>query len=84
MQRTTRPLLPAFVAVGLLLIVADSGAQIATATLAGVVRDDTGGVLPGVTLTLGADFIDELGVGGKLLPQGHSPRSRIGLGIVRL
>jgi len=39
-------------AVGLLLGDVASAAQIATATLAGVVRDETGGALPGVTITV--------------------------------
>jgi hypothetical protein len=33
-------------------LAAGAGAQVATATLAGVARDDSGGVLPGVTLTV--------------------------------
>lgn len=52
MLRTARPALPGFVVIGLLLAGADSAAQIATATLAGEVRDETGGTLSGVTVTV--------------------------------
>jgi hypothetical protein len=52
MRRTVRGLLPALVAIGLLLGDVNSAAQIATATLAGVIRDETGGALPGVTVTV--------------------------------
>jgi outer membrane receptor protein involved in Fe transport len=52
MLRTVRIAWPALVAAGLLLTHVDSSAQIATATLAGVVRDQTGGALPGVTVTV--------------------------------
>ncbi|HLG55238.1 MAG TPA: TonB-dependent receptor [Vicinamibacterales bacterium] len=52
MRRTARGLLPTLVAIGLLLGDVNSAAQIATATLAGVIRDETGGALPGVTVTV--------------------------------
>jgi outer membrane receptor protein involved in Fe transport len=41
----------ALVVIGLLAFGVNGAAQIATATLAGIVRDETGGVLPGVTVT---------------------------------
>jgi len=50
MRKTARGLLPALVVIGLLLADVASAAQIAT--LAGVVRDQTEGALPGVTVTV--------------------------------
>lgn len=51
-MRQLRRALPTVAAIGLLLITVDSAAQIATATLAGAVRDQTGGALPGVSVTV--------------------------------
>jgi hypothetical protein len=51
MRRSVRTAL-ATIANGVLLAAVVSAAQIATATLAGVVRDQTGGALPGATITV--------------------------------
>jgi hypothetical protein len=52
MPRYLYPALQAIVVVGLLAAPVNAFAQIATATLAGIVRDETGGTLPGVTVTV--------------------------------
>jgi hypothetical protein len=53
MSRHLHSTLHTFVVLGLLAAVSGNAvAQIATATLAGIVRDETGGALPGVTVTV--------------------------------
>ena len=52
MSRHVHTALPALVLIGLLFAHAGAAAQIATATLGGVVRDETGGAMPGVTITV--------------------------------
>ena len=52
MPRAIQRALCGLVAIGVLIAGVEGAAQIATATLAGVVRDQTGGALPGATLTV--------------------------------
>ena len=60
----TGPLLALFLALGCVLFVASTAhAQITTADLVGTVRDTTGGVVPGATVTLSNDATGDEPIG---------------------